>query len=1345
MPEVANTYGAVPDALPPAPTVPDPTLGETFASAARVGSDVVNAYNFLAQRHTWPADPSFNLRKRLEDDQLFDMHNQDFVGVTSPQAYDSRKAQILQESRDQDVLARSGKTGVAASLGMGLISPTMFLPFVGEARGLKGIAQTAKNALIAGLVSEVPIMANQPGKPLSEISLDIGAQTVLGAILGGAHVMLRPGEQEALVRSFNQGEHMAVRPGGTPIPAGASTPIAESAGGIAPGGGLLQRAMDSNQVTRNPVTFNLAGESDQMRWMTAQTADSGLSLEGNKFGIPTTPGGTVENRVPLYYALYGKTAEKLDELYRNYYYKGEDAGAFGGLKARAGGNFSIFRAEGQLSRPQFNAEVTRAGWSGDLHPDPHVQEAAQFMRQTVFDPILKRLQEAGLLGDQVNVLADKSYVHRLFDHGAIIRDTNGFVQMLANKFEQKLNAEFSAGVEKLSAKAAKDTQTTADLKLTAEDVAKAKQEHLAKLEALNQARTPELTSIEDQLSVQRASLYELRQRHKDAPDIATKLSLEKDIAFQKDGIKALEGVGGQGLTDVRQARKAIADRVSNLNRAQGVLASKQRRKLEMASKIEENSIESLRTIARAGQRILNKLDTMSDVELNKAYAQLQDQFAKLARVYDRGEEQIGKIKGALADQGDFVGPLSREDIVKGLTDEQRLAAKEAGQEVRGGKLSDLTDQIAEHETLDRDQMRQHIGDQLEAVIARTQELNSRRALREAKLREEAKALDPQKAIDRIAEIHARRAQRESDFLANIRERGGNDVGLDKSGPAYKGTADFGKFAEQGAREVKDKILGTTLRSPTVDMMQGDRAAVLARVLDISSHDLEPWLDTDIERIVRTYLRTSGPDIELAKKFGDVQAEKYLGNGGTLVEEMNNKIAAIETQLDKKGRPLSEAAKAKESQRITEHYTLLRKNFEAIVKRLRHQDGLPTDPNALGYRLGKAALNINTLRFMGGVTLSSLPDAARVIMRYGAIRTFRDGFVPLVKNFAAFKMGAQEIKYAGAANEIVSNARGRLLNDIFDDMHRGSKFEQGLEWAASKQGIVGAFAYWTDAMKMFTGVVGNAKILDSIAETMTGKSSAKTAEFLAQNGIGPGEAAQIWDQVVRNGGGQRVNGVWMPNTEAWDNPAAQDAFRAAVNREVNNAIVTPGVERPLWMTGSMTGRLLGQFKSFTFSSTTRMLQAGLQQRDMAVAEGMALSLAFGALSYYLYAVAAGGSTEDEMRNAGPGKWADEAIARSGIEGALGLGQDLLSRIPATQGISSFSGGRTLRHGGGSLVEALAGPTFDAVETGARVVSELNSPDSGTVHAARKLVPWQNVTGIRRIFDAIEAAAPVPEKN
>ena len=118
---------------------------------------------------------------------------------------------------------------------------------------------------------------------------------------------------------------------------------------------------------------------------------------------------------------------------------------------------------------------------------------------------------------------------------------------------------------------------------------------------------------------------------------------------------------------------------------------------------------------------------------------------------------------------------------------------------------------------------------------------------------------------------------------------------------------------------------------------------------------------------------------------------------------------------------------------------------------------------------------------------------------------------------------------------------------------------------------------------------------------------------------------------------RCSPSWA-NTQAWQDAEAATTYRAAIQREVDKIIVTPGQDKPLFMSREMGG-VIGQFKTFAFASTQRMLLSGLQQRDLAALNGAILGMGLGMVSYAL-------KTDHNKLSDNPAKWVTEGIDRSG---------------------------------------------------------------------------------------------------
>ena len=719
-------------------------------------------------------------------------------------------------------------------------------------------------------------------------------------------------------------------------------------------------------------------------------------------------------------------------------------------------------------------------------------------------------------------------------------------------------------------------------------------------------------------------------------------------------------------------------------------------------------LKSLDRVVKAGQRIQRELDKIPDDKLDAEISRIKDMFEKLAKTYDRGEEQLVK----LSTEGDDADLYGLMDL----------------QNARAGRLSDVAERLERVEAFDRAEARAEIMRSVDDVVGRVAVLNQRRAVRVEKLKARAKALNPKLVDERVKGLQARMVERLNNVADRWRTQGDFDL--------ESGKADFSGRARELAEEITNKIIGnTSLRLPGIDILQGERGPELARLLDIDNDLIEPWLERDIERLSRIYTHTLAPDVEIAGKFGSVRAEEAFKR---LEDEFNAKRAAL-PEGDEKA-----------ATRLQRDYEETVRDLEAVIGRLRHNWALPDNPRGLGHRLARTAIAFNYLRYMGGVTISSVPDMARPIMRYGLTHTFRHGFAPLVKNLKAVKLNAKQVKLAGTALDMILDTRQQALGDLFMDWQRGTKAERVLEYASNRFGLVSLMAPWNAAMKQFTGVLAIQDLLNAAEATRLGKATKRQTEILAANGIDAELAGRIMNQ-LEAGGGEKVDGQWLPNTEDWTDGAAVEAFRTAIVREVDNAIITPGVERPLWQSkllGSADlGKLIGQFRSFSTSSVSKMMIAGLQQRDMAMVNGLVTSMALGALSYYLYGLATGGRAYEEMMNAGPEKWAAEAIERSGVLTVLSDANRIAEATPL-RGISRFTGEQLTRQQPTDIFGAALGPSADLASRLVRGVSGFatGDPTKSDLHNLRvALIAGQNLFYLRRALDKIEEYVNLPERR
>lgn len=538
--------------------------------------------------------------------------------------------------------------------------------------------------------------------------------------------------------------------------------------------------------------------------------------------------------------------------------------------------------------------------------------------------------------------------------------------------------------------------------------------------------------------------------------------------------------------------------------------------------------------------------------------------------------------------------------------------------------------------------------------------------------------------------------------------------------AAKSAEDFGRLSDAELRGVVDDVIDTILghadgRVP-YDIVAGPRGALKDRVLKIETAKIHDFVENDIEEVMRAQIRTMSADIELAKKFGTPDLAEQIRK---LNDEANARIA--------------EAKDAGERKALEKARTDAIRDMEGIRDRLRGTYKLPSDPSSLVLRAGRIARNINYLRLLGGMQVSAIPDMGKIVFSHGLTSTFRDGFIPMVRNFRAFRLAAVEVKMAGTALDMILDSRTMAMADIVGEFGHNSKFERGLSALSTKFGVVSLMAPWNAAMKQFSGLVTMTNIIRAAERVAKGTAQKGDVKKLAAGGINADLAERIAKQFAEHGTDQ--NGVLIAGGINWTDKGALEAFRTAVVRDVDRIIVTPGQDKPLWMSTEL-GKTLGQFKSFAVSTMQRTVLAGLQQRDAATLNGVMLMMGLGAMTYWAKQFVA-----EQPVSHDPAVWAVEAFDKSGLSGWLMEVNNISEKATRGRvGLSAVTGQQVSRYATRNVTSAFLGPTPGAIQdifqvSGAIFAGDLSKSD---VNRVRQLLPMQNLAYLRWLFNRVEDA-------
>lgn len=1146
-------------------------------------------------------------------------------------------------------------------------------------------------------------------------------------------------------------------------------------------GGLANMLGIGERLTKiaGPVTANLGQKLSPVgRRLMAETSTAGLQLEGNKAVLDSKGNivGPIASPVPLEGLINARKGDLLnlrDQAYSNYadywFGSGEKPGAFRTQRAYTERLLTGGKS-GKMNRRQFFEEVGKAMWAGRVHDVPEVQKTAEAFG-AYQDTLLKEAQDVGLISKDIkDVAGDLGYLNRVYDTEEIKRRPLEFLKLLGDHFERVLG-EDSAKIRSSWQKAeANDSQRLADYALPLEEAQKLRAQFQDELAALKAMDDEDLGPAEQLISGYRAEMAKLsRERKKLEKELVSgdqssairrpiEAQIEKLKADRKvyaDEVARYQTLGGPDL-EARTLRKAeLKRRIRNMNRSRYMVEEKARKKFDTINQLEEENIDTLDRVVTAAQKALRATDKAGadvDSALKGLHSEVKAAGGSVARLEAQIEALHAKAKKT---EGVSEGEVDPVDDLLGKIWQKERKLGEAQAEF--AELSDNLDSWQNINWTERgvDDVRAVIQDTLDRTVRRVSEINGKRAKRIAKLEKDSKFDEAAWAAKRQEIVDRMKARREktSERLNQLGDDNHNDL---------NGVGDFKRRAADIAEVAKTRVLGSNLRLPGFDALSDARGAELARTLSIPSLQLadKGFLVSDAEHLMQVYQNTMVPDIEITRRLGPLAPDgernlRFKELDEEEVMKLRELRARMEDEAKAKGKPLNEEKLGELSRQMSKAYAQIKSNQVAVIQRLRNQWGLPNDPDGWGTRAAQVILGLQTHRLLGSVLLSQVGDLGKPIIRYGLTRTLRAGFIPLISNWKLLKLTAKEARLAHVGVESATAERTFQMAEMFAMARRKSKFEAGLEWSASKMGILFGFAPWTDVMKTINSATMNLTLMDNIDlalnSTKTSKDRLNAITWLNARGLSDDMQRRIWEE-MQNGGAEQVDALggkqWVPQTERWMDKEAVRSYRAALNSEASASIVTPGVELPKFANATLPGRLLINLKSFALSSTSKTLMAGLQQRDMALFQGVTISLALGALSYYLKATVAGGEVEARMRSASPEQWADEALNNSGLLGAIQLAQQIADDIPylrngsSIAGISATAQGKkfepSYRASGAGLIGDLGGPTLDLFTTLATAITGVDNPTRATVHKVRQLLPLQNFLLLRRLFDQVENA-------
>tara|TARA_R110000765_G_C18943092_1_gene607854 strand:- start:54 stop:2657 length:2604 start_codon:yes stop_codon:yes gene_type:complete len=558
-------------------------------------------------------------------------------------------------------------------------------------------------------------------------------------------------------------------------------------------------------------------------------------------------------------------------------------------------------------------------------------------------------------------------------------------------------------------------------------------------------------------------------------------------------------------------------------------------------------------------------------------------------------------------------------------------------------------------------------------------------------------------------------------ITSAKEKADLQAIIDKA--EYKSGRDFeAQDYDDIAAQIAQRIKGSPGGRLPYDWKMGEGTAKVGKVsalrgplrnrtFQIDDEIIEEFLENDIEVLGARYLQQTAADIELTRQFGSV--------------DMVDQIQAVNKEYRDRADGITDP---KERAQLERERNADIRDLNGMRDRMRGVYGFQEDN--IWTRIGRSSRDLNYLRLLGGVTISSFPDVARIVMAEGFAKTFSKGLAPLISNTKNFKIAASEAKSWGIGTDVLMAGKSDVIADVGDYVSGGTAVERALRSGANNFGKINFLDRWTSGMKQLHAVTMQTSIFD-------GLSKGKYDKRLGRLGIDKQAANDMMAQVVKHG--KNEDGVWITGAKNWDRPDLESMWGVAMRKESDRVIIMPGQEKPLFMSSEM-GKTIGQFRSFILSATQRVFIAGVQNQDHNTMGGIISLVGMGAFSYVIKQQLAGREVSED-----PAVWITEGIDRSGVLGVVGEINNTIEKISSNSvglrpllGISAPASRFVSR----SVSESILGPSLGSLlSTTVAASNALTSSGPMTdsdIRTLRRLIPLQNLSGVNKIFDEIETA-------
>lgn len=1339
----------------------------TIEDAFQQENLLLNAINFASEPRRFRPVPGYNAF--VDDEELvtaFPDFASEFIGSNSPEESERIASEISEEQDRRERLARSGFFGFMAQMAAGILSPENLLPVsllvrgargVNLARGLgraqvaaragaKGFGRGFVNVGVAGAVQEtvaqVGLGATQRTRTMEEQVFNVMGAAVISGILGGtirSFVETRADLQELVVSEMGGGLGWA-----------RMQEVLNSKKFQGLSGDEQRNKLIELLSLRNPVVAGFL-----------KTPKSFLGRLWRKVGFRWNPSGTLGTSKSGTFVISGKRLADTPLLRVDDVKLGDDVGT----SVEAAVTLSYMRTADtilqirdvytaarksglRMKESVFRTEVTRAMRRGDKAAENIVEtgardainRAAKIARK-MFNAMSDDAEKVGFLSTRELKGTAESYVTRVWDREYVSANQAELKKIFVEHFSNDHNLRTNP--EELADQA---------------------------IDSILGSRTGSNYIPKDVVG-EAGSFRErlLLVRDKDVEEFLENDIMEVMTRFVNEASPQIELAKAfrtassslDGLPARLDAAVARAERTGETDELVDILedAGNLRAAAALASLFSEQGISKARHIERLLDR-MPELRTQHRELVKRHHSQRVrvDQYEEALQTRKEIQEEIGGA-GFNELPKSVRGAFETEIVEKELVPNQRrVTAAEERVGSAKGKVRDLVLEQKKQRTRSRRRQKGKADrvpvDQDPQVQKVSEDLTAARAARDVetgRLKEAKKALGQKRR-----ELFKSQATRNKFFHTWRRWIAGEDEALfpatrralSRFSAAPKAARLRGAGTEyiEATKRVEALRANISRTKSTASRLAQERDAAEAAIDEAKSvlegfrkeaNALDSGVPLKIEQkteTVKDLVRAAGNAIGAARRADAKRAmslEAVIASGrrdfAKLKDEPGADTDALQKELNRE---------------------IL--DMEMIRDRLLNKAGLEgVDPHDWAFRAERTFRRINFMRFMGGVTLSSIPDLAMSVLVNGlgpTIRAWRAALRnPLEELGNALKLkptdvlsglsAKEELVRFAVALELASGARVKAFGDIGDMLGGTGKIEKGIDRLSETFANFTLINRWNAWHKGIATLAVMNRMTDDIARLVAGKLGRSGRLNLAAGGVNASMAKRIKDQLDEFGTSD--GGQVLPRTQDWTDLEAKKIFQEAVVADVRRTIITPSAgDLPKWMSRPFL-RMMGQFKSFSMSSTTKILFSGLQRHDAAVVQGAVFSVMLGGAAWAI---------KEQLRGRDPfdqdeGVWIQNSIDRSGILGILMDVNGVLERATHGRfGLSAVTSGvPATRMQPRNVVDAFLGPSVgtavDAVQLFGAPFGEGGATQKD-LSVGRRMVPFNQVFYLRWAFDKFE---------